>query len=60
MVTRLAITVATAADREIELEILRSASAARAVNGVSTWGDDFPDVVRGVASGEIYLARLDG
>jgi protein-tyrosine phosphatase len=56
----LAITVATPADREIVLDILRSASAARALCGVTIWGEDFPDVVGGLASGEIYLARMGG
>ena len=31
----------TVADREIVLDILRSASAARATSGVTIWGDDF-------------------
>jgi GNAT superfamily N-acetyltransferase len=59
-VTSLAIRVATAADRETVLDILRSASAARAAYGVTTWGDDFPDIDRGILSGEVYLASMCG
>jgi GNAT superfamily N-acetyltransferase len=45
---------------DVVLGLLRSASAARGEPGSRTWGTRFPDVVRDLPNGLVWLAFLDG
>jgi hypothetical protein len=56
----LVIRPAAADELDRVLELLRSASAARARWGPGTWGTRFPDVVRDIPKGVVWLAFLDG
>jgi ribosomal protein S18 acetylase RimI-like enzyme len=56
----LVVTTATAADADVILDILRSASGARAAPGRATWGSEFPDVIEDLPGGLVHLATLGG
>jgi GNAT superfamily N-acetyltransferase len=54
------VVTASAGDEDVVLDILRSAGAAGPGNRASTWGHEFPDVIRDLPAGLVHLARLDG
>ena len=58
--TGVEVVTASAGDEDVVLDILRSASTAGRGNRASTWGRDFPDVIRDLPAGLVHLARLDG
>jgi ribosomal protein S18 acetylase RimI-like enzyme len=50
---------ASADDQDAVLGILRSAGA-RSGHRAGMWGSEFPDVIRDLPAGLVYLARLEG
>jgi GNAT superfamily N-acetyltransferase len=58
--TGVEVVTASSGDQDAVLDILRAASAAGAGARASTWGREFPDVVRDLPDGLVHLARLDG
>jgi len=51
---------ASCGDQDAVVGILRAATAAGAGARASTWGREFPDVVRDLPDGLVHLAWLDG
>jgi GNAT superfamily N-acetyltransferase len=45
---------------EVVLAILRAAGRARPAPATGGWGQEFPDVVRDITGGQVYLACLAG
>jgi GNAT superfamily N-acetyltransferase len=58
--TRVEVVTASAGDQDAVLGILRSAGTAGPGTRASTWGREFPDVIRDLPAGLVHLARLDG
>jgi len=58
--TGVEVVTASARDEDAVVGILRSASMAGSGARASTWGGEFPDVVRDLPAGLVHLARLDG
>jgi GNAT superfamily N-acetyltransferase len=58
--TGVEVVTASSGDQDAVVAILRAASAAGAGARASTWGREFPDVIRDLPDGLVYLARLDG
>jgi GNAT superfamily N-acetyltransferase len=51
---------AGADELDVVLDILRSASDGRVPPGAARWGREFPDIVRDLPAGAVYLGRLRG
>ena len=58
--TRVEVITASAGDQDAVLGILRSAGTAGPGTRASTWGHEFPDVIRDLPAGLVHLARLAG
>ena len=58
--TRVEVVTASAGDQDAVLGILRSAGTGGPGTRASTWGREFPDVIRDLPAGLVHLARLAG
>jgi GNAT superfamily N-acetyltransferase len=58
--TSLDVTAATPDALDVVLDILRSAGRSRPAPPTGGWGHEFPDVVRDIPAGQVYLGCLAG
>jgi len=58
--TGVEVVTASSGDEDAVVGILRAATAAGAGARASTWGREFPDVVRDLPDGLVHFARLHG